>query len=158
MPSNPSRLPASVVCPFSIRARTDNLLLFLAKPRSASIDLSKATKLKDVAFCPKSRSVKWITTTLKTTPKLQDLREIAVYLPLYVTTAGANIRQEFEEEDWEEWLDLDRLLVQFWESTSIRPKVVPSVQVNHIRDTADCIGYRFLLPELTKQGIVDLTL
>ena len=109
-------------------------------------------------FCPKSRSVRWITTTLKTTPKLQDLREIAVYLPLYVTTADAGIRQEFGEEDWEEWLDLDRLLVQFWESTSIRPKVVPSVQVNHIRDTADFIGYRFLLPELTKQGIVDLTL
>jgi hypothetical protein len=107
------------VRPFSVRAHNDNLLLFLVKPRSASIDLSNTTKLKEVAFQPISRSVNWIPATLRTASKLQDLREISIHLPYYVTTtdAGADVREAIEEEDWEEWLDLDRLLAQFWESS-----------------------------------------
>jgi hypothetical protein len=115
-----------VVRPFNMRVRTNNLLLCLVKPRSASIDLSKATKLKDVAFQPVIQSVKWVATTLRTTPKPQDLREISIYLPYYVTATGVGVDvvQVIGEENWEEWLDLDRLLVQFWESGSIRPKVI----------------------------------
>ena len=124
-----------------------------------SIDLSEATKLKDVVFKPISRSVKWITKTLKTTLKLQDLREISIYLPYYVTATdvGADVRQGFEEEDWEEWLDLDRLLVQLWESNSIRPKVTRPTQMEGARNTRDGVGYQCLLPEITKRGIIDLT-
>jgi hypothetical protein len=124
--------------------RTDNLLLFLAKLKSASIDLSKTTKLKDVVFKPISRRVKWITKTLKTTPKLQDLREISIYLPYYVTATdvGANVGEAIEEEALEEWLDLDRLLVQFWESSSIRPKVTCPTQIEGALDTRERVGYQ----------------
>ena len=159
MPSNPSRLPASVVRPFSIRVQTDNLLLFLAKPRSASIDLSKATKLKDVAFQPTSRSVKWITTTLKTASKHRDLREISIHLDSYVAIVGAggDVVQVIGEEIWEEWLDLDRLLVQFWESSSIRPKVVVMVQIAGAWNARYSVGYERLLPDITERRIIDLT-
>jgi hypothetical protein len=147
------------VRPFSVCAHNDNLPLFLVKPRSASIDLSNTTKLKEVAFQPISRSVNWIPATLRTASKLQDLREISIHLPYYVTTtdAGADVREAIEEEDWEEWLDLDRLLAQFWES-SIRPKVVRPTRMESTWDTRDSVGYQCLFPEITKRGIIDLTL
>jgi hypothetical protein len=148
------------VRPFSMRVHTDNLLLCLVKPRSASIDLSKATKLKDVAFQPVIKSVKWVATTLRTTPKPRNLREISIYLPYYVTATsggGVDVVQVIGEENWEEWLDLDRLLVQFWESSSIRQKVIGQSQVQGAWDTKDCVGYRRLFPEITKRGIIDLT-
>ena len=46
-------------------------------------------------------------------------------------------------------MDLDRLLVQFWDSRSIRPKVVTEK-----KGKRDWAGY--LLPEITKRGIIDL--
>jgi hypothetical protein len=124
-------------------------------PRLASIDLSNATKLKDVVFQPISRNVKWIPAILRTALKLRDLREISIYLPNYITatSVGTDIGRVIGEENGREWLDLDRLLVQFWESSSIRPKVVCSTQM----DTGNSIGYQCLLPEITKRGIIDLT-
>ena len=51
-----------------------------------------------------------------------------------------------------QWLDLDRLLVQFWVSRSIRPKIVyPGNATEIMKDWIVC-----LLPEITKRGIVDL--
>jgi hypothetical protein len=49
----------------------------------ASIDLSKATKLKDVVFQPRSREVEWVTMALQTiTSKHRDLRQISIHMPL----------------------------------------------------------------------------
>jgi hypothetical protein len=76
--------------------------------RPAPIDLSKATKLKDVVVQSESWSTEWITMTLQTmTPKNQDLRHISIRLLLvYVDTGlGKTIDRQ--------WLDLDRCLVQF---------------------------------------------
>jgi hypothetical protein len=131
----------------------DNLLLFLVKPISASVDLSNATKLKNVEFQPVSRNVKWIPATLRTALKLRDLREISIYLRNYITatSVGTDIGRVIGEENGREWLDLDRLLVQFWESSSIRPKVVCLARM----DTEDSVGYQCLLPEITKRGIID---
>ena len=124
-------------------------------PRPASIDVSNATKLKDVAFQPLSRNVKWIPATLRTALKLRDLQEISIFLPHYITAANicTDVGRVIGEENRKEWLDLDRLLVQFWESSSIRPKVVCPRQM----DTRCYIGYQCLLPEITKRGIIDLT-
>jgi hypothetical protein len=139
-------------------APTDSLLLFLVKPVSVPIDLSKTTKLKDVVFQPMSRSVKWVITTLKTTSKHRDLREISIYLPYSVATAGADADagRIIVGENFGEWLDLDRLLVEFWESSSIRPKVVCRTRAGGERDTSHCVGYQLLLPEITRRGIIDL--
>ena len=57
------------------------------------------------------------------------------------------------DEVYLEWLDLDRLLVQFWTSRSIRPRVVyePDERGLDMGDYAPS-----LLPELTRRGLVDL--
>ena len=53
------------------------------------------------------------------------------------------------------WLDLDRLLIQLWESNSTRPGVRYScTSENEKREAIDCVPY--LLPEITKRGIVRL--
>ena len=118
----------------------------------ASIDLSKATNLKNAVFLPTSMSVKWIVLALQTiTPKHRNLRGISIYVPYdpTLTNAGADVAQVIGDLICGQWLDLDRLLVQIWESRSIRPKVLSTTQ--HI-------GYSVggLLPEITKRGIIDL--
>ena len=118
----------------------------------ASIDLSKATNLEDAVFLPTSMSVKWIILALQTiTPKHLNLRGVSVYVPYdpTLTNAGADVAQVIGDLICGQWLDLDRFLVQIWESRSIRPKVL---------STTRHIGYSVggLLPEITKRGIIDL--
>ena len=89
--------------------------------------------------------VKWITRTLQTAESI-NLEQIAIrlFISLKVPTA---------ESVYQEWQDLDRLLLQFWASHSIRPKV------RHNREK-EARGLRELapklLPELTSRGVVDL--
>ena len=144
---------ASTVRPFCLCVRTDNLILFLGKPGSASVDLSKAIKLKDMLVQLLSWSVQWVITTLHTiTPKHRDLRQITIDLPgsSAVIGASADLGKAIGEEDFGQWLDLDRLLVQLWESHSIRPRVV-YVEWNNMIN-----GIRYLLPEITRRGIIHL--
>ena len=54
-----------------------------------------------------------------------------------------------EEKFLQEWQDLDRLLVQFWTSHSIRPKLVDSSERLKNRTLT-------LFPELTKRGLLDV--
>ena len=138
---------------------TDNLILSPAELAQTSIDLSKAKKLKDVVFRPKSRSVNWIATTLRTiTRKHRDLRQISIHVPHYLTLSnvGDNIRAIIGDAACGQWLDLDRLLVQFWESRSIRPRMIRTPPRGERQDTwvRDCIGR--LLPETTRREIIDL--
>jgi hypothetical protein len=123
----------------------DPLFPFPGEPGSASIDLSKATKLKDVVFRLVSWSVEWITIPLQTiTPEHQDLRQITIHV-LYRLTTDANAVRTIGE-----WTDLDLLLVKLWESRSIRPRVEGVAE----QDMRSCVER--LLPEITRRGIVDL--
>jgi hypothetical protein len=58
--------------------------------------------------------------------------------------------QVIGEADPEKWLDLDRLLIQFWESRSIRTKVISRDQ-DDVGDYIQC-----LLPEATNGGVIDI--
>jgi hypothetical protein len=141
-----------VVRPFSICVRTDNLYRFPGQASPPSLDLWKATKLKDVAFQRGERSIEWVTTALQSiTPEHQDLRQVLIQLPRYLTFHGlfVNLREFVGEASYEKWLGLDRLLVQLWESHSIRPKVVSATA--HKKES---IGVLF--PEITERGIIDL--
>ena len=54
-------------------------------------------------------------------------------------------------------MDLDRLLVEFWELRSIRPKITNGSTPRNDEKKGfmiDCVGC--LLPEITKRGIIDL--
>ncbi|KAF9644356.1 hypothetical protein BDM02DRAFT_3122058 [Thelephora ganbajun] len=126
-------------------------------PNPASIDLSKATKLERAVFLPTSMSVKWITMVLQTiTPKHRDLQYILIHSPYDPALAGAsvNVRQTVGELVCGQWSELDHVLVQFWESRSIRPMISYIGLRGEKKETGECLGC--LLPKITKRGVVDL--
>jgi len=132
-----------------INFRTDDSLPLLAGPRATSFNLLKATRLRDVVFRPGVLSVEWITLALQVvTCKHQDLRRISVDVPYHL----ACIRQAIGEEIFEQWSDLDRILVRLWESLSIRPNVRWTKGRWEGDRVGDCIGR--LLPEMARRGTV----
>ena len=137
--------------PILFPRHTDNLLLFQVGP--ATIDLSKAIKLQDVIFRPDFPSVKWITAALQTTtPKHRELQKITIRVP-YSSTFPDNVDTVERSTTFGEWMDLDRLLVQFWESRSTHPKVECTTWQGwngSMRGFFDCF-----LPELTRRGTID---
>jgi len=80
------------------------------------------------------------------TVESKGLRQITIHSH----TVFAN---PIEETVHKEWQDLDRLLLQFWTSRSIRPRIMyeKGKGGTDLRDFAPS-----LLPELTKGGAVDL--
>jgi hypothetical protein len=141
-----------LVCPIGICIGTDNLLPFPDELVLPSVDLSKATKLKDVVFQPGLERVEWVIKALQTiTPEHRDLLQLTIDIPCNLTAIGFVANGEaIGELAHGQWLDLDRLLVQFWESRSIRPKVVYTVGFG----MKDFVGS--LLPEIMKRGVVDV--
>ena len=151
---------ASSVSPFGICVHTDNLLWLPVQSWTTSIDLSKATRLKDAILgvgLP-SGSVDWIIMALRTiSPEHRDLRQISIYVQFGTNLDGTNVdvRRNFGEQVFEQWLELDRLLVQLLESHSIRPRILYSTfpQMGK-REMNKYIQY--LLPETAGRGIIDL--
>ena len=140
-----------MVRPFGICVPTDSLLSFPVGP--AVLDLSKATKLQDMTFRSTSLNIGWITAAVQTTvPEHRELRKILIRVPYSLTCFDVDIMKE--SAVYREWLDLDRLLVQLWESNSTPPRVICTTwsgQSKGMIGFTDC-----LLPELTKRGTVDL--
>ena len=109
--------------------------------RTPSLDLSEVTKLKYVISSCNRSDVQWITTTVKTAGS-KNLQKVAIYL-------YANIPAEIREAVCREWEDLDRLLVELWTSSSVRPKIM-----YHTGKGEDNVGDPVLrlLPELRGEG------
>jgi hypothetical protein len=115
--------------------------------RMPPLDLSRATKLKDVGFRCGRSTIRWITTALESIQS-KNLQQITATIhPL------ATFGNPIEDTVRQEWQDLDRLLVQFWTSRSIRPKFTHETErgENGFRGLAPS-----LLPELMRRGLVDL--
>jgi len=115
------------------------------------------TNLKDLVFRVESQGVDWINTTLRTiAPEHRDFRQITIYLPYdaALSGAGANVRQSVGEYVFGQWSELDHLLVQLWESRSIRPRTLYLAPGGTGKDIIECVGC--LLPEVTRRGIIDL--
>ena len=125
---------------------------------NSSVDLSTATKLRDLVLRPGSLSVAWVIMALQTiTSEHRELRHISIQVPYDFTfiNADADVLQTVGEAISRQWFGLDRLLVQLWESRSIRPRVILAMKLWEGKiDTKYCVGC--LLPEVTKEGIVDL--
>ena len=77
-----------------------------------------------------------------------------MYRDCNLTRPGVDIRKVIGGRIYGQWLDLDRLLVQFWESRSIRPRVIWAMAEREREVMRDSIGQ--LLPEITERGIIDL--
>ena len=119
--------------------------LFRPDPPPSSFSLSAATKLKELTFQCVRRGVGWITTALQTNQS-KNLQRIAISL---CETA----LDDMTDMATQEWMDLDHLLVQFWGSHSIRPRVAYVTD----EEGLDMEDYSMvLLPELTRRGLIDL--
>ena len=140
-----------MVLPFRVCACSHGLLSFVGDLGPHSIDLSNTTKLKDVVFQPDLRSLEWMTTALQTITPNHELREISIRVAYYSSFARTSTGDNAGQTGGGPWHcpGLDRLLIQLWESRSIRLKVIytePGV--------AGYIGR--LLPEMTGRGLIDL--
>ena len=113
------------------------------------LDLSGATQIRDVLFRCLKPNVKWISKVLHTA-RSGNLRRISLEPPRHRHVAiGAAAWEKVRQE----WPELDQLLVQFWASHSLRPKVMcePGWMGKEMGDHV-----ARLLPELTRRGIIDL--
>ena len=146
-------------CTSAWYSRPYQLLTFISgKPWSGSLDLSGTTKLRDVTFRLDSLSVEWVMAALQTIkPKPRDLRQIAIYMPRYLAPADpcANIRQSIGEASFGQWLDLDHLLVELWESHSVHSVASCVTRKGKRCDERGFIGS--LLPEITRRGVIHPT-
>lgn len=95
------------------------------------------------------------------TSEHQDLHQISIRIPHILGYATAQECTTIERRIGKmnpgtRWSDLDRLLVGFWESRSIRAAVVyhRTPRRNGARGIRDWATYLF--PELTKRGVIDL--
>jgi hypothetical protein len=78
--------------------------------------------------------------------KSENLRRITIHpFDIYIDQIGDTGRRQ--------WHDLDRLLVQFWTSHSIRPTIVYEAMERRRDFGAIALS---LLPELVGRGLVDL--
>ena len=115
-------------------------------PATISFDLSMATKLKDLVFRCKKPNVQWVTRALQSI-KSKDLERITLRPGPYAFTGTV------QEAVYQEWWDLDRLLVQFRTSLSVFPKVVYEMDL----DEEDLRVYaRYMLPGPTGRELVDV--
>ena len=99
------------------------------------LDLSKATKLRDVGFRWDEPEIQWITTSLQTAQLKSLQRVIFTFAAFPLNTTEEKIR---------EWQDLDRLLDRLWTSHSVPSNIVYNDDPGML---APC-----LFPELMKRG------
>jgi len=113
--------------------------------------------LEDVVFQCGTMHIRWIIAALETiTSKHRGLKQISIYIPYYILASfdPASVRQNIGEETRREWVDLDRILVQFWESRAVRTKIVYVVETRRKEEV--CGPLDDLLPEMTAGGITKL--
>ena len=124
---------------------------------SASVNLSEATKLEEVAFRFDGNHLKWVTTTLKTiTSNHGNFQRVVICVPLAFFDNGISLELKIGESIQEEmyllWTDLDRVLVGLLESRGVRTEAV----VREGKEELLQEGLRVLLPEMTRRGAIEL--
>jgi len=124
---------------------------------SASVDLSKAIKLKAIVFRVGSLTVGSITMALRTiTPEHRDLRLVSISVDTALGFISPNIEHGIPVRLHEQWSDLDRLLVQFLESGLVCPKVIVcSALKEEMREMRDSLGW--FLPRAAERGLIELS-
>ena len=136
-------------------------LPILVTSGSTSVDLSKATRLREAVFRPTSLVVEWVAMTLKTiTHNHRNLQQVSIHVPDEPYDPGldsgepAQVRFTVREDVCEQWLELDRLLARLLESHSIRLKIQHYTRPEEREEQSSWMDA--LLPEVTRRGIVDL--
>ena len=111
--------------------------------REDSIDFSNVIRLQEVAFHLEELHDVWTALALKTlTSKHRNLQRVSIYIPITFT--------RMLEETRRQWMDLDRVLVQLWESNAIRIQVV---YFGRMREEGARERVERLLPKMTERRI-----
>ncbi|KAF9644822.1 hypothetical protein BDM02DRAFT_3190267 [Thelephora ganbajun] len=122
-------------------------------PPTVSIDLSRATKLKEAVFRSNTLRVAWLVLALQSiTSEHRYLHQISIHVPEVPDLASH--RRAVSEVTHRQWMDLDRILVQLWESHGIRLKVMYFVTEEKKGIQRERIGG--LLPKITERGVIEL--
>ena len=147
-----------MVRPFNIWVHINNLILSPDELGTTPVDLSKAIRLKDVTFWIDSLGSERVTAALRTiTPSHRDLRQISIsaaHISILIEYRSDTEVRLAEERTLGQWLELDRVLAQLWESHSFPPKIVCGALLEKEKPVRDVMGR--LLPEATRGGTVNL--
>ena len=120
--------------------------------QSAHVNLSKATKLKEMVFTlwPQSR---WLINTLRTvTRDHKELEEITLDMRWEYDSDQEGIMDAVGEAGYQEWLEVDHLLIQLCESHSIRL----SLGLDAMGEDEERSPWNILLPGVMARRVVDL--
>jgi len=112
--------------------------------KTTELNLSKLTRLQDIAFLCREPIVGWITTALNTI-RSKRLQKVSLEFDHYLVIGDA-----IWERGRQEWSDLDCLLVRFWYLNPLRLRVT----YKPVEGMSDHMAG--LLPELMRRGIVEL--
>ena len=130
-------------------------------PAGELINLSNATKLKEVVFGTHLDS-RWITDSLPTIAhNCRDLQQVSINIPYVLykldphLVDGVHFRHQAGETIHRWWLELDRRLAQLRESRPIRLKILYD-SPGYMRGMRARGHVSALLPEVTTGGIVYL--
>jgi hypothetical protein len=146
--------------PFSVPSRpvTGFRLSALVSPWAGSIDFSEVINLKDVAFGLAGPEDVEIAMALETiTSKHADFRKVSIIIQIGLPDVDDpdvdDIRNAIVERVYRQWMNLDRVLFQLWESKKIHTKVIYAT----MGEVGDALEYVVaLLPEMTKRGLVEI--
>lgn len=126
-----------------------------------SVDLSKAKKLKEVAFQFWDFEVAWIIQVLRTiTLEHKVLQEISIHIVPQYGKSG-DIKFAVKKCIYPEWADLDDTLLNICQSRACHVKVVVHGQKEresqiqkYIKAAQECMVH--LLPKVTKEGLISV--
>ncbi|KAF9789320.1 hypothetical protein BJ322DRAFT_1105182 [Thelephora terrestris] len=123
---------------------------------NASINLSKAIRLKEVIFVLEETEDVWTTVALKTiTSKHTQFKKVSIFIPVVDPALLGEAIGFFGKTFLDRWMDFDRVLVQLWESHAIHTQAIYLTEQQE-KEARDFIGS--LLPEMTRRGIVKMVL
>ena len=127
----------------------------LVDPTAGSIDFSKAIKLKEVLFQFQNFRHAWVAMALQTlTTKHTDFRKVTILMPLIRSSfILSSIRPILGEKFYNQWMDLDRVLIRLWESNAIH------VQVTYCAEIGGGWSSEYiesLFPEMKKRGLLEM--
>ena len=116
---------------FGSHVYIDDISLSAGLPQSARTNLIYATKLRDVEFTLWCLP-QWVIMTLRTiTHNHRELEQITLCMcsELGISSYELDIRGQVGENTYQEWLELDRLLVQLCKLHLIHLKVLYSLYI-----------------------------
>ena len=130
------------------------LIVVVGEPGQVPYDLSGATKFRDAYFLISSLGVGWITRALQTiTHNHRDFRHISFDISDINSLSHVDIRRDTRVPAFSQWSELDRLLVQFWDTRSIRLKIT-YYALGERWEKMDGLAKGLLL-EMAKRGLID---